>query len=143
MMKSYVEHTNMSVVDAQKTINFLTSAIPEWRVRGGGKLDNWFGRAIEWFHVGDEHSYIAISTGGEGDAANWTTAFTGVKHIGIVVPNVDAVVERLALAGYALDHWGGDHPHRKSVYYLEDHGFQFEFVEYFSQENDLKNDYTL
>ncbi|EMW2400298.1 VOC family protein, partial [Vibrio vulnificus] len=44
-MKSYVEHANMSVVDAQKTINFLTSAIPEWRVRGGGKLDNWFGRA--------------------------------------------------------------------------------------------------
>lgn len=25
-MKSYVEHANMSVVDAQKTINFLTSA---------------------------------------------------------------------------------------------------------------------
>ncbi|EGR0671708.1 VOC family protein, partial [Vibrio vulnificus] len=34
-MKSYVEHANMSVVDAQKTIHFLTSAIPEWRVRGG------------------------------------------------------------------------------------------------------------
>ncbi len=27
-MRSYVEHANMSVVDAQKTIHFLTSAIP-------------------------------------------------------------------------------------------------------------------
>ncbi len=38
-MKSYVEHANMSVVDAQKTIHFLTSAIPErretsWRRQG-------------------------------------------------------------------------------------------------------------
>lgn len=74
-MKSYVEHANMSVVDAQKTIHFLTSAIPEWRVRGGGKLDNWFGRAIEWFHVGDEQSYIAISTGGEGGCSELDNGF--------------------------------------------------------------------
>ncbi len=49
-MKSYVEHANMSVVDAQKTIHFLTSAIPEWRVRGGGKLDNGFhGGKAYWY----------------------------------------------------------------------------------------------
>lgn len=48
-MSSYVEHANISVVDAQKMIQFLTAAIPEWKVRGGGKIDNWFGRPIEWF----------------------------------------------------------------------------------------------
>lgn len=37
-MNSYVEHANISVVDAQKMIQFLTAAIPEWKVRGGGKL---------------------------------------------------------------------------------------------------------
>ncbi len=39
-MSSYVEHANISVVDAQKMIQFLTAAIPEWKVRGGGKIDN-------------------------------------------------------------------------------------------------------
>ncbi|ELN6931293.1 VOC family protein [Vibrio navarrensis] len=141
-MRSYVEHANMSVVDAQKTIHFLTSAIPEWRIRGQGKIDNWFGRAIEWFHVGDEQSYIAVNSGGEGQASNWKAHFTGVKHVGIVVPDVDKVVERLEQAGYAIDHWGGDHPHRKSVYFLEGNGFQFEFIEYLSADAHLRNDYT-
>lgn len=30
-MRSYVEHANMSVVDAQKTIHFLTSADAQLR----------------------------------------------------------------------------------------------------------------
>ncbi|HCE1990657.1 TPA: VOC family protein [Vibrio parahaemolyticus] len=100
-MSSYVEHANISVVDAQKMIQFLTAAIPEWKVRGGGKIDNWFGRPIEWFHVGDDHSYIAISSGGKGD----------------------------------------EHPFRKNVYYLEDHGMLFEFIEYFSEKGSERNDY--
>ena len=141
-MKSYVEHANISVVNARKTIEFLTTAIPEWTIRGCGKLDDWFGRPIEWFHVGDEHSYIAISDGGDGDAGHWTTHFTGMKHLGIVVPDVDALVARLKEVGYELDHWGAEHPFRKNVYYLEDHGMQFEFVEYLSDKDSERNDYT-
>lgn len=141
-MINYVEHANISVVNAQKTIEFLITAIPEWQVRGSGKIDDWFGKPIEWFHIGDEHSYIAISSGGEGDANDWTTHFTGVKHLGIVVPDVEALIQRLSGAGYALDHRGGEHPFRKSVYYLEDHGMQFEFVEYFTQSPHERNDYT-
>lgn len=141
-MKSYVEHANISVVNARKTIEFLTTAIPEWTIRGSGKLDDWFGRPIEWFHVGDEHSYIAISDGGDGDAGHWTTHFTGMKHLGIVVPDVEALVARLKEVGYELDHWGAKHPFRKNVYYLEDHGMQFEFVEYLSDKDSERNDYT-
>ena len=141
-MKSYVEHANISVVDAQKTIQFLIAAVPEWTVRGGGKVDNWFGRTIEWFHVGDDHSYIAISSGGKGEANHWTSQFTGVKHVGIVVPNVEALIERLKTAGYELDHRGDEHPFRKNVYYMEDHGMQFEFIEYFSDVHSERNDYS-
>ncbi|HGF5080409.1 TPA: VOC family protein [Vibrio parahaemolyticus] len=140
-MNSYVEHANISVVDAQKMIQFLTAAIPEWKVRGGGKIDNWFGRPIEWFHVGDDYSYIAISSGGKGDATHWTSHFTGFKHIGIVVPDVEALIERLSKAGYELDHRGDEHPFRKNVYYLEDHGMLFEFIEYFSEKGSERNDY--
>ncbi len=141
-MKSYVEHANISVVDAQKTIEFLMAAVPEWKVRGSGKVDNWFGRSIEWFHVGDEHSYIAISSGGKGEANHWTSQFTGVKHVGIVVPDVEVLIGRLSDAGYELDHRGAEHPFRKNVYYMEDHGMQFEFIEYFSDEFSERNDYS-
>ncbi len=141
-MKSYVEHANISVVDAQKTIQFLIAAVPEWTVRGGGKVNNWFGRTIEWFHVGDDHSYIAISSGGKGKANHWTSQFTGVKHVGIVVPNVESLIERLRIAGYELDHRGDEHPFRKNVYYMEDHGMQFEFIEYFSDVHSERNDYS-
>lgn len=142
-MTTYLEHANISVVDAQKTIEFLLAAIPEWKVRGGGKVEDWFGRPIEWFHVGDDHSYMAICSGGKGDANHWTSHFTGVKHLGIVVPDVEALIERLNQAGYQLDHRGAEHPFRKNVYYLEDHGMQFEFIEYFSNSPGERNDYSL
>ncbi|MGR5133441.1 VOC family protein [Vibrio alfacsensis] len=142
-MNNYIEHANISVVDAKKNINFLTAAILEWKVRGSGKIDDWFGKPIEWFHVGDEHTYVAISSGGDGDASHWTTHFTGMKHLGIVVPDVEVLILRLKDAGYELDHRGGEHPFRKSVYYLEDHGLQFEFVEYFSEKDSERNDYLL
>jgi hypothetical protein len=65
-----------------------------------------------------------------------------MKHLGIVVPDVDALVARLKEVGYELDHWGAEHPFRKNVYYLEDHGMQFEFVEYLSDKDSERNDYT-
>ncbi|MGY3571698.1 VOC family protein [Vibrio paucivorans] len=142
-MKSYVEHANMGVINPEKTIRFLTSALPEWSVRGGGRYTNDAGKEIEWCHIGDESSYIALSSTGKGDAEDWTAEFTGVKHIGIVVPNLSELEERLSQAGYEVDHRGNPHPHRKNAYYIEDHNIQFEFIEYLSTAPELKNDYLL
>lgn len=66
-----------------------------------------------------------------------------VKHLGIAVPNLEDVIERLRQHGYELDHLGGEHPHRKSVYYLDGNNLQFEFIEYLSERADERNDYTL
>ena len=139
---TYVEHANISVTNAEETVRFLTAAIPEWRVRGQGEMD-WFGRTIQWYHVGDDHSYIAIQNGGIGEVSEWRKSWTGVKHIGIVVPDLDSLVERLTTCGYKVDHFGGDHPHRRNVYFLEPHNMQFEFMEYTSREVSEKNDYFL
>lgn len=140
--KTYVEHANISVINTEKTIHFLITAIPEWAIRGKGEMD-WFGETVQWFHVGDNASYVAVQSGGVGKVDNWKESWTGVKHIGIVVPDLDSVIQRLTIEGYEVDHFGADHPHRRNAYFIESHGIQFEFIEYFSLENTEKNDYIL
>lgn len=137
----YLEHANLSVIAPEKTIHLITTAIPTWRVRGKGEMD-WFGETIEWYHVGDDKSYIAIQSGGSGEADDWKKSWTGVKHIGIAVPDLSALIERLAAQGYHPDHFGPPHPHRKNVYFIDHHNIQFEFTEYLSAINSEKNDYS-
>ncbi|MGF1680276.1 VOC family protein [Photobacterium minamisatsumaniensis] len=140
-MSTYVEHANITVVNAEDTIEFLLSALPEWSVRGKGVNDDWHGKSVSWYHVGDENSYIAIQSGGEGKNGHWAEHWTGVKHIGIVVPDLEALILRLETAGFPIDHHGAEHPHRKNAYFLDKHNVQFEFVEYLSTQPAEKNDY--
>lgn len=129
---AYVEHSNICVENPQRTIQFLLAAIPDWNIRGQGEME-WLGQTIQWFHIGDQNSYIAVQSGGAGASRSWKELWTGVKHIGIVVPSMEAVIQNLKAAGFEIDHYGGSHPFRKNVYFLEGHGIQFEFIEYISE----------
>ncbi|PSW22291.1 lactoylglutathione lyase [Photobacterium sanctipauli] len=142
-MKSYVEHANITVSDTDHTIKLLLTALPDWSIRGEGVNQDWFGKSINWYHVGNENSYIAIQSGGEEKSGHWSEHWTGVKHIGIAVPDLEALITRLENAGFPIDHRGADHPHRKNVYFLDQHNIQFEFVEYLSSEPTKRNDYSL
>lgn len=142
-MSYYLEHANLSVDNAQATVDFLLAAIPTWRVRGSGDWDSPTGQTVDWYHIGDDKQYITVQSGGDGPAQDWTLKWTGVKHLGIAVPNLEEVIERLRQHGYELDHLGGEHPHRKSAYYLDGNNLQFEFIEYLSERADERNDYTL
>jgi hypothetical protein len=62
--------------------------------------------------------------------------------VGLLVPSVDEAVSRLALAGYALDHWGGATPSRRSVYVVDPDSVQFEFVEYLCDDPAARNAYA-
>jgi catechol 2,3-dioxygenase-like lactoylglutathione lyase family enzyme len=141
MNPAYVEHVNITVKDLDKTVAFILAALPDWRIRGQGAAD-WFGKPARWLHVGTDASYLALMDGGEGTGLRWTGHQVGMKHVGIVVPDVQAVVERLAAAGHALDHWGGEHPFRRSIYFIERDELQFEFVEYRSNAPAERNDYA-
>ncbi len=141
MTQAYIEHVNITVKNLDKTVAFLLAALPDWRVRGQGAVD-WFGKPAHWLHVGTDASYLALMDGGEGSGRHWTGHHVGLKHVGIVVSDVDAVVARLAAAGHPLDHWGGAHPHRRSVYVIERDELQFEFVEYLSDVAAERNDYS-
>jgi len=141
MPHEYLEHANITVRDLDGAVRFLAAALPSWRIRGQGEM-SWYGKTIRWLHFGTDHNYVALQDGGEGNALAWNEHHVGTKHIGIVVPSVDAVVGRLKHAGYELDHWGGEHPHRRNVYVIERDHLQFEFVEYHSDSVAERNDYS-
>lgn len=142
MNSAYVEHVNITVKSLDLTLSFILTALPDWRVRGQGTME-WFGQPVRWLHVGTDATYLALMSGGEGNGLDWRGHEVGMKHVGIVVADVDALVTRLAAAGYALDHWGGAHPHRRSVYFIERDNLQFEFIQYQSNTAAERNDYTL
>ena len=136
----YLEHANVTVHQLDAATRFLLAALPTWRVRGEGTMD-WFGKPIAWRHVGTDTHYIALQGGGEGSVPHWQTHQVGVKHLGIVVPDLAALTARLAEIGCAPDHPGGAHPHRKSVYYTADDLVQVEFMQYLALAPAQRNDY--
>jgi catechol 2,3-dioxygenase-like lactoylglutathione lyase family enzyme len=140
-MTTVLEHLNITVRDIARTTGFLLAALPDWRVRGGGRMD-WFGTPIAWQHVGSDSVYLALQDGGEGDVMDWRSRRLGPKHVGLVVPSVDAVVARLAATGYPLDHWGTPSPGRRNVYIIDPDSVQFEFVEYLTDKVARRNDYA-
>jgi hypothetical protein len=141
MPSEYLEHANVTVCRIEPAVKFLRTALPGWRVRGQGAMD-WFGAPIQWLHLGTDDHYIALQSGGDVPAPHWKSLATGVKHLGIVVPDLDAVVQRLLAAGYRMDHPGGVHAHRRSAYYDPDDLLQIEFVQYLSDLPAERNAYA-
>ncbi|MBL0087605.1 MAG: VOC family protein [Ideonella sp.] len=136
-----LEHANITVTDPDRALRFFTTALPGWRVRGGGEMD-WYGKPIRWTHVGTDDVYIALQSGGEGPGPDWQGHATGVKHLGLVVDDIDAAVARLQRDGFAVDHWGGQTAHRRSVYLMVGADFQVELVQYLSRDAALRNAYA-
>ena len=141
MAAEYLEHANLTVTRLAPALQFLLTALPGWRVRGQGRMD-WLGATIDWLHVGSDSHYIALQSGGDGPPLPWHSPASGAKHLGIVVPDLDALVARLQTAGHALDHWGGCTAHRRSVYFSPDDLLQIEFVQYLSDLPAERNAYA-
>jgi len=140
-MKIRLEHANLNVRDVDATTRFLQTAFPEFEVRGGGK--SWNGK--RWLHVGTEDTYIALNEAFDEPAEDWVpyTGKPGVNHLGYEVNDVEALRTRLAEAGYRDSTVPNRHPHRKRVYFYDDDGNDWEFVQYGSENPSERNDYDL
>lgn len=134
------EHANLVVTDIPATLEFIQTAIPTWRVRGQGQME-WHGKPRRWLHVGDDDYYVTLNDDGEGTNRDLTGHSPGLAHLGFVVDDLDTVIERLEAGGYQIDVEGADHPFRKNVYFLDPAGFQFEFVQYLSEDPKERNSY--
>ena len=129
-----LEHIHVNVPSIAATEVFLRAAIPELERRGGGDAAG-FG---PWVHLGTESNYIALS-----EVAG-SNPIVGLRHIGLVVSDIESLMARLAAAGFepadasALD----SHPYRRRVYYIDGNGLDWEFVQYLSPDPEQRNDYS-
>ena len=135
-----LEHANLVVTDIQPTLDFILTAFPDWRVRGQGE-SMWYGETRRWLHVGDNDYYLTLCDGGEGENRDLSGRSPGLVHLGFVVDDLDAVIERLEAKGYEVDEEGIEHPYRKNIYFMESAGYQFEFIEYLSDDPSKRNRY--
>jgi len=134
------EHANLVVSDIEATLDFILTAFPHWDVRGQGNME-WHGKPRRWLHVGDDNYYVTLNDDGEGENRDLTGHQPGLAHLGFVVDDLDGIVKRLQAKGHRIDIEGPEHPYRRNIYFLDPAGFQFEFVEYLSDDAGERNRY--
>jgi catechol 2,3-dioxygenase-like lactoylglutathione lyase family enzyme len=135
-----LDHVNLCVRDIDETIRFLRTALPDFRVRGGGGAN-----ASRWVHVGTPQVYLALQQATREPAEPWApyAGRPGTNHLGFEVEDAEAVRARLRAAGYRDTTFPNAHPHRKRVYFQDREGNDWEFVQYLSDDPAQRNDYAL
>ena len=137
-MKSYVEHANVSVTDVDEAIRFFTTAMPDFRVRhdsGPGPK--------RWVHLGSDSTYMSIGQMPDPAEGQFEHHRPGYNHVGFAVEDADALRERMLSAGYREGFVPEPHPQRKRVYFIDNDGMEYEFVQYYSDDFAKRNDYDL
>ena len=127
----HLEHLNLVVNDIPAALTFYQAAFPHWRVRETGDSE-WRGKPRKWLHFGDDYQYLTFNDNGEGDNRNLAGHQPGLAHFAFVTGNINALIERLADAGFAVDKDGADEPYRRNAYFMDPNGFEVEFVQYLS-----------
>ncbi len=135
-----LEHINLVVHSLQPSQDFLLCAFPKWRVRGSGS-NKWGDTKRNWVHLGDDDYYITLNDGAQGDIRDLQSMAPGLAHVGFVVDDLAQLIQRMDHKDFSVSIFGQPHPHRRTVYYTDPSGFQFEFIEYFSKLAEQKNLY--
>lgn len=133
-MANQLEHANIRVRNIDETIKFLTTALPNFRVRGGNREGS-----ANWVHIGTDDTYLALNE----DARQEIRQGPGLNHIGFVIDDAEALRNRLENAGYKEGYIPPEpHPHHKRTYFLDGNGMEWEFVQYYSDNPAERNDYS-
>ncbi len=127
----YLEHVNLVVSDLDAALAFYRAAFPHWRIRDKARGE-WYGKPRTWLHFGDDYQYLAMSDHGEGNNRELGGHQVGFAHFAFVINNLDALVVRMAEAGFEPSKDGAKAPHRRNIYYIDPAGFEVEFVQYLS-----------
>ncbi len=98
-----------------------------------------------WLHFGNDEFYLALQEVDRGvSILDRTYSEAGVNHLGFVVDNLPEVIETLEAAGFTMSAASsmGHHPHRDRAYFFDQCGFEWEFVQYSTDKNSERNDYS-
>lgn len=131
-MVAYLEHANITVPDIDAAITFLQVIEPRLVVRHDETPEGGY----RWAHIGKEDCYIALQEphlGSEPQSNRRPYKDFGVNHIGWVVDDIDAVIDRLEANGYGKGVPGESSRYRKRAYYHDSAGFEWEIVTYLTE----------
>ena len=123
-----LEHLNVTVKDAKVTADLLCDLFG-WHIRWSGAsiYDGWS------VHVGEVETYLALYNGPDLKPNDPVyTSYTqkaGLNHIGIVVPDLDKVEDRVKSLGYEPYSHQDYEPGRR-FYFTEENGLEIEVVQY-------------
>ena len=136
----HIEHLNLVVSDISNTLSFYQAAFPHWSIRGEGE-DEWSGKPRRWLHFGDDYQFLTFNDNGVDSNRDLSGHQVGLAHFAFVTTNLEALINRLAKAGFFVDKEGPEDAYRKNVYFLDPSGFEVEFVEYLSDLPNQRNRY--
>ena len=133
-MELSLEHIHLDVDSIEKTEKFLLQAMQTFSKRGGGEPEG----LGKWVHIGTEKCYVALTQ------RKGAIVPDSLRHIGLITDNVDSLIDRMAQIGYqpadlsALD----EHEARRRVYFIDENGVSWEFIEYTVDDDVRRNDYS-
>ena len=115
-MAARLEHVNVTVSDLDRSVAMVEDLFG-WHVR-------WRGASIhkgESAHLGDEDTYVALYQHARqtGQPVDTYTTTGGMNHIGVVVPDLDAVEAKVKAAGLEPHSHADYEPGRR--FYFNDH----------------------
>ncbi|WP_368188153.1 VOC family protein [Aestuariibius sp. HNIBRBA575] len=125
---AFIEHVNVTVKDPKVTAQMLCDVFG-WKIR-------WEGEAINGgytIHVGTDTHYLAVYSGPDhskkGQPIDTYITPGGLNHVGIVVPDLDAVEVKVKAKGYVPGSHQDYEPGRR-FYFTEENGVEIEVVCY-------------
>jgi catechol 2,3-dioxygenase-like lactoylglutathione lyase family enzyme len=124
MPNGHIEHANLTVSDPERSAALLQQ-LCGWheRWRGAAQMGGWT------IHVGNESSYIALYTRGDGAGDQHYSKGQPLNHVGIVVDDLaaaEAVVIQTGLTPFGH----GDYEPGHRFYFFDWDGVEFEMVSY-------------
>ncbi|MBT8232061.1 MAG: glyoxalase, partial [Saprospiraceae bacterium] len=118
-------------------IKFLNIVAPDFKVR----IDKKPADSCRWAHVGNDTYYFALQEPHlDADPKNKNESYKnyGVNHVALIVSNLEAIEKELIANGYKKGIETPKEKFRKRAYYYDHAGFEWELVEYLSDNADEK-----
>lgn len=126
-----LEHANITVPSIDAAIEFLGVVAPDFKVRAD-KFSEY-----RWAHIGNDENYIALQEPKDlhsaKDARRPYFDF-GVNHLALSVADIEKSIRDLVRLGYQRNGDLSDEVSRKRVYFYDRAGFEWELVQYLSDD---------